>query len=72
MHGFITLKDLADMLGIDRTGVWRKVKKAGVQTILAPVMTNAGPQMARWIPASYALSLVRLYEEAKANSQKGI
>jgi hypothetical protein len=34
-------------------------------------MTRAGPQMARWVAASYALELVKKYEQAKANSKKG-
>jgi hypothetical protein len=59
------------VLGIDRGNLWKKVKKDKVKTIKAPVMTRAGPQMALWVPASYALKQVKLYEAAKAHSKKG-
>ena len=71
MNDFIVLRDLADKLGIDRGNLLKRIKKAGVKTVLAPVLTRAGPQIARWIPAYYALELVKKYEEAKANSKKG-
>ncbi len=33
MGQFLTLKDLADMLGIDRGNLWKKVKKDRVKTV---------------------------------------
>jgi myosin heavy subunit len=52
MNSFITVKYLADMLGIDRRNFRKEVIKEKVKTFKAPVMTRKGPQMALWVRAS--------------------
>jgi hypothetical protein len=33
-------------------------------------MTASGPKQARWAPEDYAMKLVSLYEQAKANTEE--
>lgn len=61
----VTLRELAERLGINRANLLKKLQREKVRTILSPVMTRSGPQLARWIPADYGDKLVTYYERAK-------
>jgi hypothetical protein len=61
----ITLRELAERLGVNRANLLKKIQREKVRTRLSPVMTRSGPQLARWIPVDYADKLVAYYEQAK-------
>ena len=70
MKDYVTLKDLAKRLGVHHTSLLRRVQKDGIKPVYAPVMTDSGPQRARWVPVAYAYQLLQLYEQARVNSSK--
>jgi hypothetical protein len=70
MTGHITLKELAKRLGIHPASLWRRMQRDGIQAVYGPVMTDSGPQRARWVPRAYAEQLVSHYQIARANSKE--
>jgi hypothetical protein len=71
MKGFVTLRELAEHLGVHRTSLWRRVERDGVKPVYGPIQTETGPQRARWVPFSYAEKLLGLYERARLNKEGG-
>ena len=69
MKDFVTLKELAKTLGIHPTSLWRRMQKDGIKPVYGPVMTDSGPQRARWVPVAYAYRLLKLYELARLNTE---
>jgi hypothetical protein len=71
MNGFVTLRALADQLGVHDTSLWCRLKRDRVKPVFGPVETVNGPERARWVPLSYAEKLLRLYDEARHNKEGG-
>ncbi len=60
------LSVLAKAIGIDRSWLYRKLKLAGVELRLEPVMTRQGVQESVTIAMSVARRQIKLYQEARA------
>ena len=63
----VAVGELADQIGIDRSNLHRKIKRAAVPTVKVPRITDGGLQQVSAVPMSYARSLIALYDEARRN-----
>jgi len=66
---YVTLIELCERLGLDRSFLHTRVKRDRVATITIPYRTKGGVQMVTAVPESYAKALTNLYAEADRNAQ---
>lgn len=64
---FVTVAALAAQLNLDRSNLFKKVKREGVKTTTIPVMTDGGLQHLAAVPRDWADRLVETYRDARAN-----
>ncbi len=60
----MTIKELAERLGRNRSNLHKKIKREGVKVIKIPMHTGGGLQMVSAVPFEYAEKLIKTYEEA--------
>lgn len=60
--------DLAEQLGLDRSGLLRRLKRLGVKIAKVPRMTVTGPQLCSVIDDDDAVKLLAYYEAAEHNA----
>jgi hypothetical protein len=70
MKDYVSLQDLAKRLGVHHSCLWRRLQRDGIKPVYGPVMTDRGPQRARWVPVAYAYQLLELYEQARVNTKE--
>ena len=65
---YLTLIELGERLGLDRSFLHKRVKRDRIATITIPYRTKGGVQMVTAVPESYAKELTQLYEQAERNA----
>lgn len=65
---YMTVVELAERIGIERSNLHKRVRKAGVETIDIPVMTDGGIHPCKAVPIAWARELIALFDEARANA----
>ena len=66
--GYMSVAALAERLGIDRSNVHRRVRRAGARTISLPVATDGGVQSCTFVPMEFADELLATFAAARANA----
>jgi hypothetical protein len=66
---YVTLIELGERLGLDRSYLHKRVKRDRVATITIPYRTKGGVQMVKAVPECYATELAQHYLSAEQNAR---